>query len=290
MNLVNGHVGELALRRRRAGEAAGDEGAAIDAHARGCADCRARLRALEDEQRRFEEMISFDRFEAGVARAGRDERKHRAARRVRRSWNWGGPAWLIPAAGLGGAVVILAGLGPRSAIDHQPRPSAAAPSSAVERRPSPSENRVKGGGAGMQVRIAGPGGQRDARVDGPEPLARGERLRIGYQSGGHRYLLSLSIDDRGEVTPLYPESGRSLPVPGPNRDGEARVTRFLPDSVELTGAGAERIILVLSDDPLEVEAARRAARAAFDLGGGELDRLPRLELPGEQFVRTFTKP
>ena len=71
---------------------------------------------------------------------------------------------------------------------------------------------------------------------------------------------SLSIDDRGEVTPLYPEQGASLAA----GRGAASATRYLPDSLELTGAGIERIIVVLSDQPIDVEAARRAARAAYE--------------------------
>ncbi|HMC95259.1 MAG TPA: ACP synthase, partial [Polyangia bacterium] len=102
----------------------------------------------------------------------------------------------------------------------------------------------------------------------------------------HRYLLSLSIDQHGEVTPLYPEAGASLPVP----DGAERATRYLPDSLELTGTGIERIIVLLSDQPIDVEAARRSARAAYDQAGGDLSRLPRLALPGEEFERTFAKP
>ncbi len=113
------------------------------------------------------------------------------------------------------------------------------------------------------MRVAGADGQRTADVAAIEALARGERLRIGYQPGDHRYLLSLSIDDRGEVTPLYPERGPSLTVP----DGSHSATRFLPDSLELTGKGTERIIVVLSDQPIDVEAARRAARAAYQKAG-----------------------
>ena len=69
------HIGELTLRRRRAGEALGPDGPAIEAHATSCADCRARMRALDDEQRRFEQEISFDRFAAGVERAARGASK-----------------------------------------------------------------------------------------------------------------------------------------------------------------------------------------------------------------------
>ena len=81
MNLGNHsdeHIGELTLRRRRAGEALGPDGPAIDAHATSCADCRARIRALDDEQRRFEQEISFDRFAAGVERAARSASGRRA--------------------------------------------------------------------------------------------------------------------------------------------------------------------------------------------------------------------
>ena len=138
----------------------------------------------------------------------------------------------------------------------------------------------------MIVRVAGAAGQRTARVDATEPLSAGERLRIGYQTGGHRYLLSLSIDEHGEVTPLYPEQGASLTVPA----GVSSATHFLPDSLELTGTGLERIIVVLSDQPVDVQVARQAARAAYDRAGGDLGHLPRLDLPGEQFTRTFAKP
>ena len=88
------------------------------------------------------------------------------------------------------------------------------------------------------------------------------------------------------MTPLYPERGPSLHVP----DGADNATPFLPDSLELTGKGTERIVVVLSDQPIDVEVARRAARAAYQRAGGDVTRLPRLDLPGEQFVRTFAKP
>ena len=253
---AGGHIGELALRRRRAGESLGEAGPAIEAHAATCADCRARLRALDDEQRRFEQAISFDRFAAGVERAARGARAPRRARP--RLW------MTAPALAVAAAVVLVVTF-------HGPNP--------------PPESRIKGG-AGMTVRIAGVAGQRTARLDAAEPLAAGDRLRIGYNRGGHPYLLSLSIDDRGEVTPLYPEAGRSLSIDARDRDA----THFLPDSVELTGAGLETIVVLLSDQPIEVEAARRAARAAYDRAGGDLARLPKLDLPSEQFTRTFAKP
>ena len=254
------HIGELTLRRRRAGEALGPEGPAIDAHATSCADCRARIRALDEEQRRFEQEISFDRFAAGVERAERSASKAKTRRPIRAS------VWVAPMLAMAACLVAM--------VTFVPRP-------VIEKPTTRSKD-----GSGIIVRVAGTDGQRTADGAAIEALARGERLRIGYQPGSHRYLLSLSIDDRGEVTPLYPERGPSLQVP----DGSETATRFLPDSLELTGKGTERIVVVLSDQPIDVEVARRAARAAYQRAGGDVTRLPKLDLPGEQFVRTFAKP
>ena len=258
MNPTSEHIGDLTLRRHRAAESLGPDAPDVEAHASACTECRARVRALDDEQRRFEQEISFDRFSAGVERAARGA----TARRRRPVAT---AAWLTPVLAMAAAVALVVTFrseGPREPV-----------------------NRIKGG-SGITVRIAGSEGQRTARTDATEALARGERLRIGYTAAAHRFLLSLSIDDRGEVTPLYPEGGQSLPV----AEGAPSATRYLPDSVELTGAGMERIIVVLSDQPVDVEAARRAAHAAYDRAGGDLRRLPRLGLPGEEFSRTFSKP
>jgi len=265
MNLANhtdDHIGELTLRRRRAGEALGPDAAAIDAHAASCPDCRARLRALDDEQRRFEQEISFDRFAAGVERAARGASKAKAKARKPVLLS----AWVAPMLAMAACLAVM--------VTFAPRP--------VLRQPT---TRTKGG-AGITVRVAGVDGQRNARVDSTEPLARGERLRIGYQSGGHRYLLALTVDDHGVVQALSPEQGQSLAL----GDGTEKATRYLPDSWELDGAGVERIIVVLSDQPIDVATARAAARAAYDRAGGNLARMPSLDLPGEQFVRTFAKP
>jgi len=263
---TEGHIGELDLRRHRAGEAVGAEGPVIEAHAATCAECKARLRALDDEQRRFEAAISFDRFAAGVERAARGPGAVSRRRAPMRGW------MVVPTLAIAAAVAVLVTF-------HGPFHGPWAPVH------PPGYDGLKGG-AGMIVRVAGTAGQRTARVDASEPLSAGERLRLGYQTGGHRYLLSLSIDERGEVTPLYPEKGASLTVPA----GVASATHFLPDSLELTGAGLERIIVLLSDQPIDVEAARAAARAAYARAGGNLGRMPPLGLPGEEFTRTFTKP
>src|SRR6185295_3547476 len=98
-NQIDEHIGELTLRRRRAGEALGPDAEAIEAHATSCADCRARIRALDDEQRSFEQEISFDRFAAGVERAARGNRPVRRPMRAR--------FWIPSLAGLAAAAAML---------------------------------------------------------------------------------------------------------------------------------------------------------------------------------------
>ena len=263
---IENHVGELALRRLRAGEALAD----VETHASACADCRARLKGFDEEQRRFEQEISFDRFAAGVERAARRSEvprsevprreAPRSAPRTARSLRF-----MIPTLSLAAGIALFATMSGR------------------ER----GHNGIKGGAADITVRVAaGDGPQRTAAVNAPEALAPGERVRIGYHAGSHRYLLSLSIDERGLVTPLYPEAGRSVAL------GKVvgAAPSYLPDSIEFTDAGAERLFVILSDQPIDVDAARRAARASFERAKGDILHMPALDLPGEQFQRTFIKP
>jgi len=269
------HPGDLLLRRLRAGERLAESEATAMAHAATCARCRARLKDLDDEQQRFEQAISFDRFAAGVERAARSGARPRGARPA------AGRRWALPSLGFvaaAAALVLVLGVrdGQRGEVRLGPP------------RTSAGSNGIKGGGAGIVVRIGGAGGdatQRDAASGRPEMLARGERVRIGYRTGEHRYLIAVSLDDHGRVTALYPESGPSMPVAG------AGETQYLPDSVEFTGAGAERLVVLLSDQPLALDTVKRAAEAAYRKSGGDLIRLPELEVGGgEQFARIFLKP
>ncbi|HET6279981.1 MAG TPA: ACP synthase [Polyangia bacterium] len=261
MTETDNHLGELKLRRLWAGESLGADADAVQQHTAACPQCRARLKDFDDQQRRFQDEISFDRFAAGVERAAR---RPAAPARQRP----GGVRWLVPALGMAAALALT--------VSFAARPD-----------PSNRVNRTKGGGgSGVTVRIAAPerGTQRSASADTPEALSAGERIRIGYQPGAHRFLTAISVDDAGAVTALYPESGRSVTVP---RGAE---TRYLPDSVEFTGKGAERLVVVLSDEPLEMEAVKRAAHAAYGKAKGDILHLPSLEIKGEQFHRSFLKP
>jgi hypothetical protein len=253
--MSTGHPREIELRRVFAGESV--PGAA--SHLGECAVCKAKLKGFEEEQRKFEAEIPFERFAAGVERATRQPRATPAPRRQ----------VMRVAMAIAAGVVVLAG-------------------ALVLKGGDPDTNRLKGG-TGVDVIIASPanGPQRLASQDPqvPEALAPGEWLRIGFRSGGYRYLTAVSIDESGEVTALYPERGPSLRV------RTAGGTEYLGnDKLAFTGQGLERVVVVMTKEPLDVEDVKRAAKARYDEARGNLSQLGTLDLPGEQFHRTFLKP
>lgn len=258
---MSAHISEWTLRRLHAGELPAPEATQARAHVASCTDCGAALQGLVDAQNRFEAEVPFERFAAQVERAA--ARQQAPVRR---------PQWeryARPLAAMAAMVVVLVGVGRFMT----------APLRASEMR----RNGLKGG-AVAELRIAGTGLQRAAQAEHSEPLAPGERVRLGYEAGPHRYVLAVSVDAAGEVTPLYPEAGEGLPVePGPGM-------HWLPDSLEFTGSGAERVVLVLSDTPLKVDAVVSAAREAFEAGQHDVANLPPLNVPGEQTHWILLKP
>ncbi|MEO5768588.1 MAG: hypothetical protein ABIS92_09590 [Polyangia bacterium] len=156
-------------------------------------------------------------------------------------------------------------------------------------------------GAAVLVRVISPGdagkpgdavAQRIVATPAPWALAVGERIRIAVQPGSFRFLFVFSIDEKGVVSPLFPDSGESLALPGHAVGGAPNAMQLLPETLELTGKGAaaERLVILLTDQPLSPGVVQRAAVAAFQSAGRDLERFPRLALPGEQFHRLFIKP
>jgi hypothetical protein len=257
MNATVSHPSELKLRALFAGEAVDES---VKAHLGECPDCVQRLAGLRDEQARFEAEIPFERFAAGVERAARTPRT--TPRRWLRSPN------------VRFALAIAASLVALVATQRL-----------VTTPESPT--RLKGG-ADVELVVAGVNGgvQRLASVDPstPEALAPGERVRVGLKAGPWAYGVVVSVDETGAVTPIYDERGKSLPL------AKAHETQFLPDSLEFTGRGLERVIVVLSDAPLSLEEVTAAARARYEAAHGDLTHLAPLDVKGEQFHRTFLKP
>jgi hypothetical protein len=252
-----GHLAEIVLRRYRAGEFSTEECAETDRHLAACAPCRSKLRLLVEEQRAFEREIPFERFAGGVERARRVPRQ-----RPRRIWF----------AGLGGAlaaaaVVLFLVRGPSSGI---------------------GPNRTKGSSVEATVRVASAkaSAQRTVPPGSQEVLEPGDRVRFGYRTAEPRYLAALSVDEKGEIAMLYPESGPALAV------GETDQIIYLPDSLEFTGTGREKVFLFLAREPFDSAAAKQAVKTAHESAKGDLGILPNPSFAGGQqvFSWLFRKP
>ncbi|MGI5863747.1 MAG: zf-HC2 domain-containing protein [Myxococcales bacterium] len=239
------------LERLFAGELSGQDEEQLRRHVAGCARCGQQLAALEREASNMRRELPFERFEAAVLAKGS---RAKPRRRVER-------ALLALAAGL--LAVALGG-------------------QLLSSSEGPSGRNALKGGAALELFVGGAGADPRPAKDG-ESLAPGERIRVGYQASGKRFLIVLSVDEAGAVTPLYPESGTSLPAePGPG-------THLLPDSLELTGSGLERIIGLFSDSPLSVAAATEAAARELERAGS-VERMGSLPLEAEQSGRAVRKP
>jgi hypothetical protein len=250
----SGHVGELRLRRFRAGEISGPEHDHIAQHTSECAPCRSKLRQLQEEQRQFEHDIPFERFAGGVERAARVPRV-----KPPRVWALSSAFALAAAA----AVVLMVwpfGKPVEIARGH---------------------NQLKGGPAAL-MRIASANGQRSLQPTEATALRSGERLRLGYSTSAPGFLSAVSLDERGEISTLYPEGGGSLAVAATNG------TAYLPDSLELTGAGLERVFLFLAERPLDAESVAQVVRQANSQAKGDLAALSLPVFPGRNDVRGFT--
>jgi hypothetical protein len=249
------HIGELRLRRFRLGELPAGEQDEIVRHTTDCGPCRARLKTIEDEQRHFERELSFERFAGGVERARRVPRVY-----PRR-------AWTVAAVGFAAAAALVVVVRPAARED------------AADAH---GWNRIKGSASAL-LRIRGADGRTQRSIDAgrSEALRPGEQVLLGYKSPEAAHLVAVSIDEAGAVTPLYPAAGAALPV-------EARPDlRYMPDSLEFTGHGRERVFLLLSERPLAVDEVTRAVRDAH-ARAGDLGALASVPVEGHGKVTQFT--
>jgi hypothetical protein len=247
------HPSEWTLRRLHARELPGPDAQEFQAHVSSCAECHEVLKGLEAEQARFEEEVPFDRFAADVERALRKPPPVPSRPRIN--------GLLIAVA----ATVLLV-------VAVRPLLSPSAPL-----------NRLKGG-ASAELRIGGDGPQRALQPGDTEALLPDERVRLGYVADSYRYVMAVSVDDTGEVSALYSEQGMSLPV-------EAGAGRhWLPESVQFTGTGHERVVLVLSEKPLRVDAVQAAARRGWEAAGGKVAAMSTLGVEGEELHWLLLKP
>jgi Domain of unknown function (DUF4384) len=126
---------------------------------------------------------------------------------------------------------------------------------------------VKGSTVGLAVFTLDASGAPVQLTDGARvPAAAALRFRVAPSQPCHLWLLSL--DDRGQVSRLYPPEGEAQLV-------SAALT--LPGGAQLDGvAGAERVVAVCSPQPLGFDAV------AAKLSGTEVRQAPTLPLDALQ--------
>jgi hypothetical protein len=242
------------VRRLKAGELAEGEAAKVQAHVKTCERCAALFAELERDAAAFVRQVPFDHFAAKTTHR-RESLRHARARRRR----------FVATMALAAALLVVVVAGPLRYL--------------LARGPQ-GHNLRKGGGL-MELYVGG-NGEKPRVAQDREALVPGERVRVGYEAADRRYVAVLSVDESGRVTPLYPESGMSL---------HAELTpgvHILPDSVEFTGAGYERVITLFTDEPASVETIAAAAKKAFERTGS-VEAMGSLELPGEQSSKLVRK-
>lgn len=254
------HVGEMTLRKLSAAEPIAPE---HRAHIDSCADCQRRLNDFTQEQAAFEAQIPFERFEAGIERAARVARDIPPAPAP---WPW---KRLLAVA----ATLLIAVSG---SIVSQMR---AADSEAFNRLKGGTQVSFVIGGVATSMQR-----HTNANVEQPESLSAGERIRIGVRVRQSSYVLVQSIDEAGDITDIY-DSGKLGVQVAPGNE-----PTFLPESLEFTGSGYEHMVIVVSEAPIKTEALHKALFSAFAAAEGNLLRLERVSINGEQFHRTFLKP
>jgi hypothetical protein len=237
-----------------AGRPAGD---ALQAHARTCERCQARLAARELSRERFLREV-YPVTVAAVEAAGE---------RARPGAGW--LAWLLRPAALGvaaGLVLLVLGawLWWRTPGAVQ-GPGDAPPDTYVG---------VKGG-ASLQVYARR--GDRVFPVRPGERLRQGDRLRFAPLLPGPGFVMPLSADAAGRVRLFFPQSRRRAAALRPPLGAAA-----LPGAIELDDSrGPERLWLLFSTQAFELDAVEAAVAEGLRTAGG-IERLELLPLELDQ--------
>jgi hypothetical protein len=245
------------LRRLRAGELSAEQAKNEQNHLTSCSSCQSRMAQLDAEDRTVREVLPFTRFAEGVARraAAASDSGSNVVGILNAKWRR-----RVPMIGLAlAACLALAVVTPT-----------------LFRKPT----RTKGG-SDLELFVGGPGSSHRVAL-GEAQLQKGDGVMLEYDAGDHRYVAVLSIDEQGQVTPLFPQQGASLQA---ERGGPQK----LPQSVVFDGAGRERLVAIFSDSPLQMDELVQTAKSQF-ARAGSLQALPTLGVGDEEVDRTVVKP
>jgi hypothetical protein len=201
---------------------------AISGHVQGCEDCRAHLLTMERQGDDFMRYVYPSTVDALLPKT------------ARRRWSWA--AVLAPVGALAAAAVVLV----------------------VNRGPAPDYIGTKGVAIKLDVYAGLESGAHALSDKDQVPASAALRFRI--QPARPCHLGIVSVDEHGEVSQLYPQSGDVAPT--------LERVETLPGGAILDGQpGPERIFAVCSADPLPMQKVETAVKVAAGTGAASVRAL-----------------
>lgn len=216
-------------------------------HPASCAECRARLDALEREERDFLSSTNIAADSAAIL--ARLENAERAPRLKR--WMFAVPALALTA--------ILA-------LTLFPKPNA-----------DPETTRIKGGAIDLEMFVKDAQGIHPA--DDGARLREGDAIQFRYRAGGRRFVFVASVAADGTVSPLYPDAEQSSIPVSPSGTHVLEGSIILDDS-----RGPERFFAFFSDEPISFDEVQRALKSSIQ--ESDVTRLQEVEIGREDVDET----
>ncbi len=214
---------------------------ALSKRASSCASCQARLRSMAEERERFlsetdvlkESQAILDRLTAEPSSPGwRDTLAVLARPSI-----WG------PVAAAAILLIIALPRLPNQTSDPLGNRTKGSKGMVM---PPPLEPNVA-----LEMYVKDSNGYHSGKSG--EVLKEGDQIQFRYDAGGHRYLIIASLDGRGLLSPLYPDT------PTESIEVRSRGLHVLDGSVILDDAvGPERIFALFSDTPIRFQELQAA--------------------------------
>lgn len=219
---MSDHLSEHLLERRALGLLEGERLAQAEAHLAGCDACRAKLTALQSEQRDFNQAHDSNVFARRVLARVERENPQPAQR-----FNW---TWL---AGLLAPAVAMALL-------------------VIIRGPVKQDDAYLGTKGGVRLELFSPAGKLAENAT----VHPGDSVRFGVAVPEAGYVLVLGLNEEGELFPYYPLQGTASVAQPATQEA------VLPGSVVLDEKlGHERFYLLRTDHPVQVSEVEAAVKA-----------------------------
>jgi hypothetical protein len=244
----------IELRSLRAGELSGETKSKLEAHLGGCEHCRARVLELEQEEAYFHANIDV---------AAESVRVVEQLNAPKKPGPWRLPAWIsVPAAALALVIVVLVA-----------QPKEEENGTRLKGASTPRAAHVE-----LQMYVKDAAGIR-AAADGAR-LREGDAIQFRYDAGGRDYLMVLSVDAGGTISPLYPDAERASIKVSPHG------RHVLEGSIILDQTrGPERIFAFFSAAPLTFEEVKRELKEEL-AKESDVTRLQAVELEREDVAET----